>query len=90
MGVFYETIWDLHAPWPAVIAIVAMAASFWPLAVVMWTIPVGMASIISTAIGAVGAFLVPIIPLGEAVNAPRIIAAILVVGGLALEQLSSG
>ncbi|MEW4468917.1 quaternary ammonium compound efflux SMR transporter SugE [Parasphingorhabdus sp. JC815] len=74
---------------PSVITMVAMVASFWLLAAAMRTIPLGSAYTIWTGIGAVGAFLVGIILLGEPVNAMRISAATLIVSGLILMKLSS-
>lgn len=74
---------------PTIITIVAMIASFWLLAIAMKTIPLGTAYTIWTGIGAVGAFIVGIILLGEPMGAPRIIAALLIVSGLVLMKLSS-
>ncbi|MDX9873400.1 MAG: multidrug efflux SMR transporter [Spongiibacteraceae bacterium] len=75
---------------PSVITIVTMIASFWLLALAMRTIPLGTAYTIWTGIGAVGAFLLGIILLAEPVNAPRIIAAVLIISGLVLMKVSSG
>lgn len=74
--------------WPTIITFVAMGISFWLLAVAMRTIELGTAYIIWTGIGAVGAFLVGIILLGEPVNTLRVIAALFIITGLIMMQLS--
>ncbi|ARR53072.1 QacE family quaternary ammonium compound efflux SMR transporter [Rhizorhabdus wittichii DC-6] len=76
-------------PLPAAITIVAMIASFALLSWSMRSLPLGTAYTIWTGIGAVGAFLVGIIVLGEQASAMRIAAALLIVGGLVLMKLSS-
>ena len=55
----------------------------------MRTLPLGTAYTIWTGIGAVGAFLVGIAVLGEAVSALRIVAALLIVAGLVLMKVAS-
>ena len=74
---------------PSLITFTAMAASFWLLALAMRTLPLGTAYTIWTGIGAVGAFIVGIVFLGEQVTAMRIGAAVLIVSGLVLMKLSS-
>lgn len=74
---------------PALITFAAMAASFWLLALAMRTLPLGTAYTIWTGIGAVGAFIVGIVFLGEQVSAMRIAAAVLIVSGLVLMKVSS-
>lgn len=74
---------------PSVITFVAMLASFSLLSIAMRTIPLGTAYTIWTGIGAVGAFLIGIILLGESVNPMRLVAAMLIVSGLVLMKLSS-
>lgn len=74
---------------PSIITFIAMFISFWLLAIAMRTIPLGTAYTIWTGIGAIGAFLVGIVLLGEPVNLLRVIAAILIVSGLILMKLSS-
>lgn len=54
------------------------------LSVAMRTIPLGTAYVIWTGIGAVGAFLVGIIWLGEALTPMRLTAALLIISGLLL------
>ena len=75
--------------WPSVITLVAMIASFGLLAAAMRTLPLGTAYTIWTGIGAVGAFIIGIIFLGEQISAMRIGAAVLIVSGLVLMKLSS-
>ena len=74
---------------PSVITVVGMIASFWLLALSMRTLPLGTAYTIWTGIGAVGAFGVGIVVLGEPLSAMRIGAALLIVSGLVLMKLSS-
>lgn len=74
---------------PSAITIVMMIGSFALLSVAMRTLPLGAAYTIWTGIGAVGAFLVGIIVLGEAVTVMRIAAAVLIVSGLVMMKLST-
>ncbi len=75
--------------WPTVVTLVAMLVSFGLLAWSMRSLPLGTAYTVWTGIGAVGAFLVGVLVLGEAANATRLIAALLIVSGLVLMKLSS-
>lgn len=75
--------------WPSIVTIVTMIASFVLLSISMKTLPLGTAYVIWTGIGAVGAFLVGIILLGEPANTLRIVAAVLIVSGLLMLKLSS-
>ncbi len=74
---------------PSVITIIGMLVSFVLLAASMRTLPLGTAYTIWTGIGAVGAFVVGILFLGEQVNAMRVGAALLIVSGLVLMKLSA-
>lgn len=74
---------------PSVITLTAMVASFALLALAMRSLPLGTAYTIWTGIGAVGAFIVGIVALGEAVTPMRIGAAVLIVSGIVLMKLSS-
>jgi len=74
---------------PSIITIVMMGASFGLLSFAMRSIPLGTAYTIWTGIGAVGAFVVGIVVLGEHVNPTRIIAALLIVSGLVLMKMSA-
>ena len=76
-------------PVPSIITIVAMIASFSLLAWSMKTLPLGTAYTIWTGIGAVGAFLVGVTVLGEALTPMRIAAAALIVSGLVMMKLSA-
>jgi len=74
---------------PTVITLVTMVASFWLLSLAMKALPLGTAYLIWTGIGAVGAFVLGIVFLGEPLNAMRVVAATLVVAGMILMKLSS-
>ena len=74
---------------PSIVTIIGMIASFWLLALAMRTLPLGTAYTIWTGIGAVGAFIIGIVFLGEHISAMRIGAAVLIVSGLVLMKLSS-
>lgn len=75
---------------PSTITITTMIGSFALLSVAMRTLPLGTAYTVWTGIGAVGAFLVGIVLLGEAANPARLIAAALIVSGIVVMKLSSG
>lgn len=74
---------------PTIVTLVAMIASFGLLSVAMKTLPLGTAYTVWTGIGAVGAFAVGVMVLGEPANAMRIGAAALIVAGLILMKVSS-
>ena len=76
-------------PWPTVGMVGFMIASFWLLSLSMRTLPLGTAYAIWTGIGAVGAFIVTVIVLGEALTPMRIAAATLIVSGLVMMKLSA-
>lgn len=73
---------------PSAITIVTMIASFALLSISMRTLPLGTAYTVWTGIGAVGAFSVGVIVLGEAVTPMRLIAALLIIAGILLMKLS--
>jgi quaternary ammonium compound-resistance protein SugE len=75
--------------WPSVITLVTMIASFAMLSIAMRTLPLGTAYTIWTGIGAVGSFVVGVAVLHESAGALRIVAALLIVAGLALMKLAS-
>jgi quaternary ammonium compound-resistance protein SugE len=75
--------------WPSVVTFAAMLVSFGLLAWSMRFLPLGTAYTVWTGIGAVGAFIVGILFLGETLSALRVIAALLIVSGLVLMKLSS-
>lgn len=74
---------------PSIVTLVSMIASFVLLSYSMKSLPLGTAYTVWTGIGAVGAFLVGVIVLGEQAGAMRIIAFLLIVVGLFLMKLSS-
>ena len=74
---------------PTVVTFGAMFFSFGLLAIAMKSLPLGTAYMVWTGIGAVGAFVVGIVVLGEAVTVTRLLAAVLIVSGLVLMKLSS-
>ena len=74
--------------WPTAIMGVAMIGSFGLLAMAMRDLPLGTAYTIWTGIGAVGAFTIGILFLGEALTPMRIGAAVLIVTGLVIMKLA--
>lgn len=74
---------------PTLVMIVTLIGSFGLLSASVKTLPLGTAYAIWTGIGAVGAFLVGIMFLGEAVSFTRIVAAVLIVSGLVLMTAST-
>jgi quaternary ammonium compound-resistance protein SugE len=76
-------------PVPAIVTVVALIGSLWLLSVSMRTIPLGTAYAIWTGIGALGAFVVGIAALGEAVSVMRVVAVSLVLSGLVMLKLAS-
>ena len=75
---------------PSIVTLVAMAASFALLAMSMRTLPLGTAYPVWTGIGAIGAFAVGVVALGEPLSPLRVFAAILIVSGLVLMKLAGG
>ena len=76
-------------PGPTAITIVTMIGSFALLSLAMRSLPLGTAYTIWTGIGAVGAFLVGVPVLGEALTPLRIAAAVLIVSGLVMMKLAA-
>ncbi|WGM32843.1 multidrug efflux SMR transporter [Brevundimonas sp. NIBR11] len=76
--------------WPSVATIAFMGVSFALLAHAMKSLPMGTAYVIWTGIGAVGAFVVGVVLLGEGLSWMRVLAAVLVVSGLVLFRLAPG
>mgnify|MGYP003576481810 FL=1 len=76
-------------PWPTVGTIAFMIVSFGLLSMAMKTLPLGTAYAIWTGIGAVGAFLVGVMVMGEALTPMRIGGVVLIVSGLVVLKLSS-
>jgi quaternary ammonium compound-resistance protein SugE len=73
----------------SLVTVVAMMASFGLLSFAMRSLPLGTAYTIWTGIGAVGAFIVGIVFLGEQLSGIRLCAAVLIVSGLVLMKLSA-
>ena len=74
---------------PSIVTLVTMGASFGLLSLSMRSLPLGTAYTVWTGIGAVGAFVVGIVVLGEQASLMRLGAAALIVSGLVLMKLSS-
>jgi quaternary ammonium compound-resistance protein SugE len=74
---------------PSVVTAVAMAGSVVLLALAMRSLPLGTAYMIWTGIGAVGAFVVGVTVLGEALTTQRVIAAALIVAGMVTMKAAS-
>lgn len=74
---------------PSLVTFAAMAASFALLAWSMRSLPLGTAYTVWTGIGALGAFVVGVVFLGESASALRLLAAALILSGLVLMKLSS-
>ena len=95
-GIF-EVVWaysmklsdGFSKPIPSLVTLVMMIASFGLLSFAMRSIPLGTAYTIWTGIGAIGAFIVGIVALGEQLSFMRVCAAILIVCGIVLMKMSS-
>ena len=74
---------------PSVVTLVGIIASFALLSYTMGALPLGTAYTIWTGIGAVGAFALGVLVLGEKANTTRVVAALLIVSGLLLMKLSA-
>ena len=74
---------------PTAVTILAMLASFALLSISMKTLPLGTAYTVWTGIGAIGAFGIGVVVLGEPLTIGRAVAAALVVTGLILMKLST-
>lgn len=76
-------------PRESAITLIAMFASFGLLSVSMKTLPLGTAYTVWTGIGAIGAFVIGVVVLGEPANTGRIVAAVLIVSGLILMKVAT-
>ncbi|GGL92761.1 membrane protein [Pseudooceanicola nanhaiensis] len=74
---------------PTAITFLTMIGSFALLSVAMQRLPLGTAYAIWTGIGALGAFVVGIVVLGDPVTPARLAAAALILAGLVLMKLSA-
>lgn len=75
--------------WPSAITVAGMVGSVVLLGLAMRSLPLGTSYMIWTGIGAVGAFILGVVLLGEAVTPLRLVAAALLVSGLVLMKLAS-
>ena len=73
---------------PTVVMLAALLGSLVLLALAMRTLPLGTAYPIWTGIGAVGAFVIGVVLLGESLDWLRAGAAALILGGLVLMKLA--
>ncbi|GAA0642333.1 DMT family transporter [Brevundimonas lenta] len=76
--------------WPSVATIGFMIVSFALLSLAMKNLPMGTAYVVWTGIGAVGAFAVGVMFLGEHLSPMRVFAALLVLAGLVIFKLAPG
>ena len=74
---------------PTVLTLVAMLASFGLLSAAMKSLPLGTAYTVWTGIGALGAFTVGVVVLGEPLTMGRIVAVLLIIAGLVLMKVSA-
>ncbi len=72
---------------PTMITAVAMVISIALLSLSMKTLPLGTAYTVWTGIGALGAFIIGIVVLGEQATVGRLIAAALIISGLVMMKL---
>lgn len=93
----FEVVWayclklsdGFTRPVPTAVTLATMLASFLLLSLAMRALPLGTAYTIWTGIGALGAFAVGVAVLGEPADAPRILAAALILAGIVLMKLST-
>ena len=93
---FFEILWaaamkqsqGFSRLWPSAATIGGVIVSFTLLAYSMRSLPLGTAYTIWTGIGALGAFILGIAVFGEDAHPTRILAAILIVGGVILRKLA--
>jgi quaternary ammonium compound-resistance protein SugE len=93
----FEVVWaysmklsdGFTRPGPSLLTLIAMGVSFALLSWSMRSLPLGTAYTVWTGIGALGAFVVGIVFLGESATALRLAAAALILSGLVLMKLSS-
>jgi quaternary ammonium compound-resistance protein SugE len=93
----FEIVWawamkasdGFSKPWAVVLMLATMGLSFALLAHAMRALPLGTAYAIWTGIGALGAFAVGILVLGEPATALRILAAVLILSGIVLLKLAT-
>lgn len=74
--------------WPSLVTALALPISFGLLSWAMRSLPLGTAYTVWTGVGAVGAFAIGILALGEGAGPLRLLAAALIVGGLVLMKIA--
>ena len=74
---------------PSIVTLGAMFLSFGLLALAMKSLPLGTAYTIWTGIGAIGAFVLGVVMLGEAATPLRVISALLILAGIVGLKLAS-
>lgn len=97
VGGMFEVVWayamkqshGFTRPWPSVVAVFGVVLSLALLSWSMRSLPLGTAYMIWTGIGAVGAFAVGILVLGEPANPMRLVAALLILGGIVMMKLAT-
>ncbi len=97
IGGLFEVVWAFAMKqsngftrlWPSAIAVGGVVLSLGLLSWSMRTLPLGTAYMVWTGIGAVGAFAVGILILGEPANPMRLVAALLILSGLVLMKLAT-
>ena len=93
----FEVVWvyfmklseGFTRPLPAIATIAAMLVSFGLLAHAMRSLPMGTSYMVWTGIGALGAFAVGVMMLGESAGTLRLVAAGLILAGIVLMKLAS-
>ncbi len=76
-------------PGATIITLAAMIASFGLLSVSMRTLPLGTAYTVWTGIGAVGAFILGVVMLGESASPARLLAAALIISGIVMMKAAA-
>lgn len=97
VGGLFEVVWAYAMKqshgftrfWPSAIAVGGVILSLGLLAWSMRTLPLGTAYMVWTGIGAVGAFAVGILVLGEPANPMRLVSALLILSGLVMMKLAT-
>jgi quaternary ammonium compound-resistance protein SugE len=97
IGGLFEVVWAYAMKqshgftrfWPSAITAAGVLISMGLLSWSMRTLPLGTAYMVWTGIGAVGAFAVGIVILGEPANAMRLVAALLILSGLVMMKLAT-
>ncbi|MFO6463147.1 multidrug efflux SMR transporter [uncultured Jannaschia sp.] len=75
--------------WPSLLTVAAYALSFWFLAIVLKTIPVGIAYAIWSGLGIVLIAAIGWVAFGQRLDAPALIGMALIVAGIVVMQLFS-